>query len=52
MRRCSVEDELLELIDRQAAVIAKQKDIITRLVNDTEEQESLIGVLMREHVEK
>ena len=39
---------LLELIDEQESTIAKQNEIIARLVNENFERENLIWFLMRE----
>lgn len=47
----TVSEELLELIEQQAGVIAKQKDIIARLTNESIERENLIEVLLREQCE-
>lgn len=44
--------ELLELIDQQEQMIAKQDDIIARLVNENVEQENMINILMQEHLDE
>lgn len=44
-------EHLLELIDTQESTIAKQNEIIARLMNEGFEQENLIKVLMRERDE-
>lgn len=43
--------DLLDIIKQQEEIIAKQNETIARLVNETAEQENMISVLMREHLD-
>lgn len=40
--------DLLEIIDKQEEMIKKQKDMISKLVNENVEKENTINVLMQE----
>jgi len=44
--------ELLELIDQQEQIIIKQKEIITRLVNENVEQENMINELLKGYLDE
>ena len=43
--------ELLDIINKQEEMIAKQNEVIGSLVNETVEQDSIISTLMQEHID-
>lgn len=43
--------ELLDIINKQDAVIVTQNETITKLVNDNFEQENMINELMQDRVD-
>jgi hypothetical protein len=43
--------DLLDIIKQQEEIIAKQNEMIARLVNETAEQENMISVLMQNMVD-
>ena len=47
MSGCSV----LEVIEQQERIIAEQNEMILKLVNENVEQENMINVLMKEHID-
>lgn len=54
MKRLSKTDtykELLEIIQHQGEVIEKQRNSIYRLLHENAEQENMINVMTREHVD-
>ena len=46
--RCSI----LEIIEQQERIIADQNQMIAKLANENVEQENMINVLMKEHLDE
>lgn len=44
-------DELLSIIDHLENIVSKQNSAIAKLINENLEQENIINVMMREHID-